>query len=276
MDKHDSSSHGSQGASDHGHGGGHHIVPTKVYLRVFAMLITFTVLTVATSYIDFGGHWNILIAMGIATSKALLVILFFMGLRYDGQENNVTFFSAFVFLAIFVGLSGADLFYRPDLQAAKVDASELQQSGEPVDISKFTKATPEMVEKGKTIFGQQCVMCHGATGHGDGPAAAALNPKPRNFTQDQGWKNGRALAQIFKTVTEGLPGTPMPPFSGLSPADRFAVAHYVQSLGPAAPESSAEALAALQKQLGAGAKPRLSIETAMDKVAKEWEATHGK
>lgn len=236
------------------------------------MLIALTVITVATSYIDFGGTWNIFVAMVIATTKALLVMLFFMGLRYDGQENNVTIFSSFVFLAIFVGLSGADLFYRPDLMPARVDASELAQSGEPVDVSKFTKPTSELMAQGKTLFGQQCATCHGPGGQGDGPAAAALNPKPRNLAVPDGWKNGRALAQVFKTLTDGLPGTPMPPFSGLSPADRFALAHYVQSLGPKAPEDDASALAALQKQLGAGGKPRLSVEAAMDKVAKEWES----
>lgn len=268
MDKHDS--HGQ------GHGGGHehHIVPFKVYYRVFAALIALTVITVVTSYIDFGGNMNILVAMVIATAKALLVMLFFMGLRYDGQENNVTIFSSFVFLAIFVGLSGADLFYRAELMPARVDASELAQSGEPVDVSKFTKPTPELLAQGKTLYAQQCATCHGPGGQGDGPAAAALNPKPRNFHVTDGWKNGRSLAEIFKTLTEGIPGTPMPPFSGLSPADRFALAHYVQTLGPKAPESSPEALAALQKQLGAGGKPRLSIEAAMDKVANEWEASH--
>jgi mono/diheme cytochrome c family protein len=37
-------------------------------------------------------------------------------------------------------------------------------------------------QAGKVVFTQNCVVCHGASGTGDGPAAAGLNPKPANFT----------------------------------------------------------------------------------------------
>ena len=253
---------------------GHHLVPLSTYWRVFGLLIALTILTVATSYIDFGGGLNILIAMGIATVKGLLVTLIFMGLWYDSQENNVTFFSSFVFLSIFVGLTGSDLFYRPDLQPARVDASELAQSGEKVDVAALIKPTPELIGKGQTIFAQQCVTCHGANGKGDGPAAAALNPKPRNFTQNEGWKNGRMISGVFKTLTDGIPGTPMPPFSGLAAADRFAVVHYVRSLMTNPPADEAGAVETLAKGLGGPTKPRISIDAAMDKVSKEWDASH--
>src|SRR5262245_31653359 len=92
----------------------HHVTPLHVYYRVFVSLIALTIITVASSYVDFGGNANILIAMVIATAKALMVILFFMGLKYEGQENNVTFFCSFVFLTIFVSLTASDLFYRVD------------------------------------------------------------------------------------------------------------------------------------------------------------------
>lgn len=253
---------------------GHHLVPLTTYWRVFGALIALTILTVVTSYIDFGGGWNILIAMGIATVKALLVTLIFMGLWYDSQENNVTFFSSFVFLSIFVGLAGADLFYRPDLQPAKVDASELAQSGEKVDVAALVKPTPELIGKGQAIYAQQCATCHGAGGKGDGPAASALVPKPRNFHDTEGWKNGRTVSAVFKTLTEGIPGTPMPPFSGLSASDRFALVHYVRTLMPNQPADEAGAIEALAKTLGGPTKPRMSIEAAMDKVSKEWDASH--
>ena len=48
----------------------------------------------------------------------------------------------------------------------------------PYDID----ASPENIEKGKLLYQTNCSPCHGATGHGDGPAAAALNPKPRNHS----------------------------------------------------------------------------------------------
>ena len=45
------------------------------------------------------------------------------------------------------------------------------------------KKTPQLVEKGKASFALNCAACHGAKGEGDGAAAAALNPKPRNFAK---------------------------------------------------------------------------------------------
>lgn len=41
------------------------------------------------------------------------------------------------------------------------------------------------VEQGKKLYGQFCASCHGQSGKGDGPAAAALNPKPRDHTNKE-------------------------------------------------------------------------------------------
>ncbi len=53
-----------------------------------------------------------------------------------------------------------------------------------------------------TYFKQKCVVCHGATGEGDGPGAAALNPKPRAFS-DAAWQDGLSDEQIRKVIVEG-------------------------------------------------------------------------
>ena len=42
-------------------------------------------------------------------------------------------------------------------------------------------AGPGNPQAGKAVFTQNCAVCHGATGKGDGAAAAGLNPKPANF-----------------------------------------------------------------------------------------------
>jgi mono/diheme cytochrome c family protein len=52
------------------------------------------------------------------------------------------------------------------------------------------------------VFKTRCVMCHGESGKGDGPAAVALNPKPRNYT-DAVWQKSVTDEQIKKTITEG-------------------------------------------------------------------------
>ena len=58
--------------------------------------------------------------------------------------------------------------------------------------------TPQAQE----MFTMRCAPCHGATGHGDGPGSAALNPKPRNYT-DTTWQKGVTDDQIRKTILYG-------------------------------------------------------------------------
>lgn len=90
------------------------------------------------------------------------------------------------------------------------------------------KKTPELVKKGKDVFAINCVACHGASGLGDGPAAVALNPKPRSFIKDK-FKNGDKPVQVFKSISEGLSGTSMVAYGHLSESDRWALTYYVLS-----------------------------------------------
>lgn len=231
---HDKDSHEKKpSGGDHGH----HILSNEVGRRIFVSLLIFTIITVIASRINFG-PLNFPIAMFIATTKALMVILFFMGLKYDDRENRTIFGSSFVFFAIFVVLTACDIFTRGDFKVKGDFFKAAATTGE-----RFKKpwiATDEIKAHGKKIFEANCVICHGAGGMGDGAAAAALNPKPRNFTQDSGWKNGRKPSNVFGTLTAGL--NSMPSFSTLSTDDRWAVSHYALSLGPKAPEDSAEDL----------------------------------
>jgi mono/diheme cytochrome c family protein len=52
------------------------------------------------------------------------------------------------------------------------------------------------------IFATRCSTCHGTDGKGDGPASAALNPKPRNYT-DPAWQKSVTDDHIRKTIVEG-------------------------------------------------------------------------
>lgn len=99
-----------------------------------------------------------------------------------------------------------------------------------INLQEVMESTPQAVAAGKKLYAG-CVACHGADGKGNGPAAVALKPKPQNFTSSKGWTNGHTVADIFKTLTKGVPGTAMPAFDTLSVKDRFDLAHYVQSLG---------------------------------------------
>lgn len=95
-------------------------------------------------------------------------------------------------------------------------------------LAGFSKATPEILQKGKTSFTTNCLTCHGENGDGNGPAGAMLNPKPRNFATDK-FKKGDKPEQIFKTISTGLDGTAMPSFSHLPQDEREALVHYVLS-----------------------------------------------
>ncbi len=144
----------------------------------------------------------------------------------------------------------------------------------PVDPATLISASPGLIARGQQLFANNCVPCHGEQGHGDGPAASTMNPRPRNFTSPEGWKNGYDLPAIYKTVSTGVPGSSMASFDYFSRRDRMALAHYVQSLGAFTHGTgSAEAVAALSKELAApGEKTpnKIPVSMAMAKLAQEF------
>ncbi len=91
---------------------------------------------------------------------------------------------------------------------------------------------------GKLVYVTKCMICHGATGAGDGPTAAKVSPRPRNFLTDDfkfvsGPQGSLPTDQdLFKIVTEGSYGTAMPSWKDLSEKERWAVIEYIKSLAP--------------------------------------------
>ena len=84
-----------------------HIVGRNVYFAVFGALLVFTVLTVVAARIDFG-LMNDVIAMTIAVTKATLVILFFMHVRYGSKLLMLFVVSGFFWLGIMLVLTLSD------------------------------------------------------------------------------------------------------------------------------------------------------------------------
>lgn len=93
--------------------------------------------------------------------------------------------------------------------------------------------------RGAALYQSQCASCHGATGAGDGPAAASLDPAPVNF-QDETRARERSLFALYQVITQGLEGTSMVSFAGLPDDDRWALAFHVGGIAyPAStPQSS--------------------------------------
>ena len=88
-----------------------HIVPVRIYLAIFAALMVLTGLTVWIAFYDLG-PLNTLVALGIAVTKATLVILFFMHVKYSSRLTWMVVGSGFVFVAIMIGFTVADLLSR--------------------------------------------------------------------------------------------------------------------------------------------------------------------
>jgi len=89
----------------------HIITPTGTYVAVFVGLIILTVLTYVAAINDFGAL-NTPIALGIAALKASLVVLFFMGVRYNTPLTKVVVISGFFWLIIMFGLTMGDYMSR--------------------------------------------------------------------------------------------------------------------------------------------------------------------
>ena len=126
------------------------------------------------------------------------------------------------------------------LVAAKADAKQVAQSANAIQAAMIhaykiivaPRRTPD-VARGAALFSEQCTSCHGATGHGDGPAAKGMDPPPADFL-DPERMGKRSAFGLYNTVTLGVQGTPMRAFTELSDDDRWALAFYVASLPAAA------------------------------------------
>lgn len=85
-----------------------HVASIKTLVGTGGTLLMLTILTVLATRIDFGANINLAIAMVIAVTKATLVILFFMHLRYDRLFHTVVFVSAICAASLFVGFTLMD------------------------------------------------------------------------------------------------------------------------------------------------------------------------
>jgi len=88
-----------------------HIVSVRVYVLVFVALLVLTSLTTWIAFIDLGAI-NTVVALAIAVSKMLLVILFFMHVKYSPGLTKIVVLAGFFWLAILLTLTLSDFFTR--------------------------------------------------------------------------------------------------------------------------------------------------------------------
>ncbi len=117
-----------------------------------------------------------------------------------------------VVIAFCVGVPTASHGERHMMQP-RVPADKLAEARA---LTNPTPVSPETIEKGKALYHGKgtCFNCHGTSGGGDGPAAAGLDPAPRNFHHHGLWRH-RTEGELFWVIKHGSPGTSMIGFGDL-------------------------------------------------------------
>jgi len=88
-----------------------HIVSPKVYGVIFASLLIMTAITVGASYLELG-EFNVIVALAIACIKAVLVILFFMHVKYSSRLTKLTVAAGFFTFFVLITMSMTDYISR--------------------------------------------------------------------------------------------------------------------------------------------------------------------
>jgi high-affinity iron transporter len=130
-------------------------------------------------------------------------------------------------------------------QQAKVLAKQVAQRDDPGEILHTTMQMrqqliggfglvvtpfrPPALAHAEQLYSTHCVSCHGSEGWGDGPLSGSVVPAPTNFRDRQRYLQ-RTLLGLYNTITYGVEGTAMKPFSGLTTHERWSLAFYTGTL----------------------------------------------
>jgi|SoiMethySBSTD1v2_1073268.scaffolds.fasta_scaffold493220_2 cytochrome c oxidase subunit 4 len=141
-----------------------HICSIALFTQVFVSLMVLTVITVYTAKFVNLGHFNIVLALLIASVKATLVISFFMHLKYDTAMNQIAILSSFLFLALLFLFTLGDLSTRGKVTQTNVRTAPMNMDLETQRgyLSWLIKAVNP---PGKHAAGSQPSASHGTESH---------------------------------------------------------------------------------------------------------------
>ena len=130
----------------------------------------------------------------------------------------------------------SDLAYY--IQSFSPDFSNPESVPKPVELPSGPSTTSESIELGKKLYEETgCLKCHGNLGRADGPSAPTLTDdlgqpiRAADLTQPWTFRAGSSRQDIFRTMTTGFNGTPMPSFvDSLSTEQRWAITDFILSL----------------------------------------------
>lgn len=119
---HDHARDGELAHDDHGLA---HTTPVSLLIGILAVLLVLTVLTVSVTSFDLGAQGNLVVAMIIATVKAILVVTFFMHLLWDKKFHLMLFLTSVLFLILFLSMSTTDRGeYDKDIEAFRASQAQ--------------------------------------------------------------------------------------------------------------------------------------------------------
>jgi cytochrome c oxidase subunit 4 len=130
---------------------GHHIIPQRVLLGVFGSLIVLTGVTYGLAQINLG-VLEVPVALAIASTKAVLVVMYFMALKYDNPVNTLTFAVGVIFVGIFITFTLFDTAFRGDIgNVSEQTVREIQREEE--ELQRRQEAlTPEQLRVAPADF----------------------------------------------------------------------------------------------------------------------------